>query len=674
MKTERDFLLHSIFNANQTHGCTRFFLIFKNCLSLSMKHFLLFYSLLLLPFILFAQQNKIDSLVQLLNKDKNDTNKVIHLYKLCRLYKNETRYDSALCFGNSALQLAKELTYQKGIASSYNNLGVIYDDQGNYARALENYFNALKTFEIAGDKYGMATTYNNIGIINYEQAQQPFNDSLATRKNYQSALHYYSLSLNIRETLGDKHGIADCYTNIGVIHDELGNLAEALVNYFKSLKIRQELNDKLGMESCFTNIGIVYDEKAATLHNKDSVGICYASALDYYSKSLAIAQETGDKKGIIASLNNIGIVYKKSDQLQRALDYFNKALLSAKETNSKTAIKEVYKNLSDLFTEMGDYKNAYNYFTLYSQTKDSLFNSASNKQIAEMQAKYATEKKEREIQSQALVLSEQKQQLNNNKFLIAVLLGGAVLLLFISWILITKNKIRQKEIIKTELLRQQELRTRAIIETQENERKRIAQDLHDGIGQTLAAIKMNLSSKSKKLSKENQDLADQTILSIDNAYSEVRTLSHSMMPRSLKESGLAEAIEDLLAKTFSNSNIKYTFEKDNSFPLNEQISIGLYRVLQELLNNIIKHAHATELSVHLHKTKENIILMAEDNGIGIRTGQNTERTGIGMANIEARVQAMNGNFSITKNGPKGTVAVIRIPIIQKDNSITLKDQ
>jgi two-component system, NarL family, sensor kinase len=672
-------------------------------------------------------QNKADSLLQELSKfPKEDTNRANILnklgceyvycnpdkahacfrqaMKLCQkigfvkayaissfydgvAYKNQGNYKKALDLYSKTLWIYNQLDDKKGISKCLNGIGSIYEFQGNYTIALSYFQKSLQMKFASGDKKGVSVTLNNIGTMYMEQG------------NYMSAMKYFILSSKIYEEINDKDGIATSMDNIGTIYYYQGNFEKAaeyfqqslvawenagnkknkantlnslgvayaeLKSYDKTeycfrqaLKIREALGDKSGIATSIGNIGLLYEMQGN-----------YPKAMNCYLKSLKITEDIGEKKSTVINLNYIGLLYRKLGDFSKSLEYHRKSLDIAEEIGSKEIMLTTYKNLAEAYEKMGDFSNAYKNYRLYSSVKDSILNIENSKKIIELQAKYETAKKEKTISE--LEKEKQIQNLNieklndrrNGQLIIFIIALAFVIITAI--ILYNRYKIKQKERFKTQQLKEQELRTWAVIEAQEQERTRIARELHDGIGLTLASIKINFSSITNTndyISDENKEILQQNIESLDNACKEVRSLSHQMMPKALQDVGLTEAMEDLLEKTIAGLSIKYTFEKDNFGRLDETIEIGLYRIFQELLNNILKHAKASEIAIYMHKTKEYVLLMVEDNGIGMEQDQNYEKNGIGLSNIEARVHALKGTFSIGPGAYHGIVASVKVPCV-----------
>ena len=295
-----------------------------------MKKCLFLFCLFTCPFI-FGQNHKIDSLLNLIKTGKEDTNKVIHLYKTCQEYILISEFDKGLVFGKQALVLAQNLSFKKGIAQSYNNIGIIYMYQGNYPESLKNHFASLNIKKEIKDKYGVASSYSNIGNI------------YANQGNYPEALKNHYAGLKINEEINDKKDIATSYNNIGVIYMKKGDLQEALKNQFASLKIDEELKDN---------------------------------------------------QAIATSCLNIGDIYTKLNKIKEAKEYFDKALKLSIETGYKEAIKSSYAGLTIIDSIIGNYKAAFEHDKLHIIYRDSLNNEETQKKSLQASMQYEFDKKE----------------------------------------------------------------------------------------------------------------------------------------------------------------------------------------------------------------------------------------------------------------------------------------
>ncbi len=228
-----------------------------------------------------------------------------------------------------------------------------------------------------------------------------------------------------------------------------------------------------------------------------------------------------------------------------------------------------------------------------------------------------------------------------------------------------RHGLKQKAKLQAEILRQREMASKAIIEAEENERKRISRDLHDGVGQMMSAARMNLSAIEEAISfpsEEHRQNFYKVISLIDEGCNEVRAVSHNMMPNALLKAGLSSAVREFIDKIDSHI-IKVALHAEG---LNERIDSNietvLYRVIQECVNNVIKHAHATTLDISLIKDADGISATIEDNGDGFDTGKINGFEGIGLKNIQSRINYLKGTVEWDSSVGKGTLVAIHVTI------------
>ncbi len=417
--------------------------------------------LFMMSCFLQAQQVKIDSLIIVLKTAIEDTTKINTLNTLSRQYSNIGDYELALQYAQQALQQSEELIYKQGTGTAYINIGIVYWNKSNFEKALNEFMEALKIWQEMGNKQGMANSFNNIGLVywnqgNYEMAVDNLLRSLKlweeignkngigmaylnigniylNQSNNEKALEFYYKALKINTETGNKNFLATTLNNIGLIYQSQGNFEKALENQFKALKIREEIKDKKGIAMSYNNIGLIYYEQGL-----------YDKALDNQLKSKILNNEIGNKLGVAVSYTNIGNIYIKQKKFEDALNYNNLALSLCKSIGYKQGMKDTYSSLAELNDKKGDYKQALQYHKLYSDIKDTLLNEQSSEQISEMNAKYDTEKKDKEIIKKDAEISKQqaeteKQNLQRNAFII-----GFALVLILAFFIFKGSRQKQK--------------------------------------------------------------------------------------------------------------------------------------------------------------------------------------------------------------------------------------
>jgi len=401
--------------------------------------FVLFF-ITLLPFWLRSQSASIDSLQKIVNEGRKDTAKVNALIALTKELLNAAEYERADQTATEIIELAQKTNFQKARALGHNFKGTLYRAQGKYNESLKEYLAALKIRESISDSFGIANAYNNIGLLYWGM------------EKYDLALDYHVKALRLRENLGDSDVIAASHVNLGMTYYKQGMkeapknpayaqdfLQSALVSYQKALGYFDRKQALQSMAACYNNMANVFADKAslASDKEKETKAKFYALSIDNYFKAWQVLEKAGDKQSVVITLNNIAYIYREQADHAKAAEYANRSLLLAKEIGARNEMQEVYLNLAEIASETRDFEKAYQYHRLYSLTKDSLLNEESNKQVVEMQTKYESEKKDKELLKKD---AETKQAaLQRNYFI-----GGFVLMLLLAFFIFRGYRQKQK--------------------------------------------------------------------------------------------------------------------------------------------------------------------------------------------------------------------------------------
>lgn len=644
------------------------------------KHIaILFPILLLVSPIAFAQNvvELIDSLEKKLPVAIGEE-KVTILSDLC-WYNRAVDGEKAFSYGRKALREAQKIDYQKGVAQAYNDIGILHIDNGAFSKALAVFDSALVIREELKDTLGIAALYNKIGIVYqnkrdidkaleaslkalkiYERKQIPHYAAYCLnniailyhdQNNYKKSIEFHKRVIGYRKTIDNAYDLGASYLNLGNVLTDDQQIEQGLVYYDSALTLLSSYPEKEGYAACLSSMGSAY-----TQINQNE------KALEYLKEAFTLRKKMGNQTFITTTQLNLGRCLFNLGSYKLAKQHLDSALTSALSLGIKEHIKQAYFFLSDYYDKVGNTQQAYESFQYFHAYSDSINNEDVNEKVAEMQTQYETEKKEQEI----LTLSQQNQisalKIEQRNAQIQVLVLLFLLLSGFGIAAYLRYRERQKRKLNEAIISEQQKGLRAVIEATENERQRIAKDLHDGIGQTLSGIKLSLGQFIDHISDTKKEQFDKVQHVIDEACTEVRSISHQMMPKSLEEGGLVPAIEGMLEKSLGFSKVKYSFDhtlvEENRYP--RSIEIGLYRIAQELINNIIKHAEATKVDVQLYQTKSHLVLFVEDDGKGFTFEQNKD--GIGLTNIRSRASTFNGEVNYENAPNKGTAATIRIPL------------
>lgn len=534
---------------------------------------------------------------------------------------------------------------------------------------------------------GSARVLSNLGYI------------MIQKQAYDSAQIYFQESQKIRSRLGEPSLIAASYINFSALHFGLGQFERGVNAIQKALELYEGTSDFRGIYSCYNQLGVSYGRRS----------IDDTSKL-YFQKALKYAEMSAHRKSILSASKNLGIAYKYIGQYDSAKFYLIKTLQEHKADSNLVGIAGLKKALAQLYFDMGNqetglrmlresYKearsldhdlyisttlsslkkyfldrqqidSAYKYLSLYNDHNKKSYKTSLAESIANAQVKFETER----IQLKNKIQQQQIEKDNRTKkillsTLIAVLIAALLVLRNIQ----QKRKLAEKDAELQrqkidKLLQKHEMKIfEAMVNGQEEERHRIAEDLHDRLGSILSAIKLHFNGIEEILNKNNisrPKQVEKTHQMLDVASQEVRSISHDMLSNTLVKFGLVPALNDLSETIVTSGQLEMEiFEHGLSNRLDNKVEITIYRVVQELVANILKHAEASKITIELNVIDGQLNLIVHDDGKGFDSEKHLS-IGVGLQNVRNRLSTIGGEMIIDSKPNKGTSTIIEIQLNQ----------
>ena len=379
------------------------------------KHIVI--SLFLMTFLGSSQTTGLDSALNVLNTSNDDTIKVRTYGKISYLYLGKNDFSKSIEYSNGCLKLAEKLKYKRGLAMAYQYLGLAYEYKGDYEEAIGYDLKGLKIDEEINNVEHMASMTNNIGNVYFHQ------------KNYVKAEEYWLKALSLKEKKPSESTLG----NLALLYTFTGDYKKAVKYYAMALKINEEHGDQVGVADIHTNMGLVYYDM------RD-----FKNALALHLKALEVFVRYKDKRRMNISYGNIGETYTKLGELEKAIEYMEKSLQLSNETGDKEGLRIAYEGLYAIYREKGEYKKAYQYHLLFSEITDTLFNEESNKLIVEMNTKYESEKKDKELLKKDAEIVTQNYEAKQQTIYIISSIAGFVFVLFLALFILKGYREKQR--------------------------------------------------------------------------------------------------------------------------------------------------------------------------------------------------------------------------------------
>ena len=553
----------------------------------------------------------------------NEKHTIQSLNTLALYLLNKGETDSTQTIIDRAFQLNNG-NYNKLKIDSYNLYAFHHFLTSDHKASIEIATKALDLGKATGYLQGVSDAHNRLGQ-NY-WASGDLERALANFKN----------GLNISYQIKSDESSAILLANIGTIHFELGEYIKARQKYQEAIIFFEKINDH-------RNLSIAYSNLATTFYKLDDL----ANTEKYFRNAFQILRGSGNDLILIYGLLDLGEIMREHGHFESSEQKYEEALEAAERIKFKRGFYLIYKEYYRLYEVQGRYDKAFEYLQLFQQWKDSVSLEDQRKTIAELNLKYDAKEKENKI----LVLSQQNlKKAKTIKYLL--LLSVIISLLVIAITYIIKHRSR---------LNEQKLVFNAMAQTELKERRRVARDIHDGIGTMLALLKVQLSSigttdlkNAKLLSRAKEMLA--------NIIEDTRKISHDMVPEELLKFGLISAVEGLLNDLKISDGIKSDlFQNYNGTHISVQKELQIYRIIQELVQNVIKHSESKVLIITILQKNGNISLNVEDKGKGFSLIKAHSKLSYGLKSIESRVNFLKGSLVIDSKENLGTSVKLNIP-------------
>ena len=542
----------------------------------------------------------------------------------------EVRLKDAAILDKVYLKNAEEsakLNYKLGEAKSYSNLSLVYYYQGKYEKDLTYSLKAIHIFEKLNDQENLSLEWGELGYR-------------MKKRNLEKALQYMQKAKYIAEKNTLRKPLLSIYNNYGVLKEMKKEYDSALFFYNKGLALKQKINDQVGIPYSLNNIAGVF-----VLRKQ------FDKAEENYQKALEIRKKINDTVGIAENYSYLGDVYFTKNDFKKAINFYQKTTDITDKHKYLGLSQDTYRKISECYEALDDKENALLNFKKFSALKDSLVNQDTNSKIAELEVKFDTNEKEKQLlQKQAEV------ETSRIKFSVAIVF--AILASIIGFLFYRQQRLKNKQ-------QHQEFELKSAMAQIENQNKlqeqrlSISRDLHDNIGAQLTFIisslentKFGIPNLETAVEKRLDKISDFT----RNTIVELRDTIWAMNKSDFTMEDLSSRIFNFVEHAQSaNQNIQFNFsidEKLKNKKFSSVVGVNLYRTIQESVNNAMKYANANHIIINAEKFKEGLKIEIKDDGKGFDT-ENVD-LGNGLLNMKKRMEEIDGNFSINSEIGKGT--------------------
>lgn len=554
--------------------------------------------------------------------------------EMARGYQFEGKYDSSNVYINKVFVSAKPLNDSLKTRielDAYNIMGANYSYLGKSELAIKNYIECGKRIDKLNLKEHSALLKVNIGLIYMDL------------KNYEKSKSLFKKALKELEDIGVERQTAIIYRNLINNYIALEQKDSALIYLPTLVKLATDQKSINSEVAAYNSYSQVYEN---TLPD---------SAIYYADKAITLAKVTNWPSQVAASHFVKAQVLSNQNNYSESKYHYLKAIDLYSEEQAIPVLMRVYNDFGKNALKFKDYETAATYFEKHIYYRDSIYKDENQKIIEELTTKYETAKKENQINLQKIEIEKQENRIQ----IIIILSFVLVLISIISYIFVKKNHSNKLKKIQQE---KENAILNAFIKGEERERNRISHELHDGIASMISAAKMNLQALTHFKDEKKTEVLEKTDILLNNTHKEVRQLAHNLLPVTLEKMGIIKATQHFVSEINATKLLHISVRDHNSKAddLPKSLQLMLYRIVQELINNIIKHAQAKNATIVFNRNHNELKLEVNDDGIGYN--QKEENYSQGIFSITQRLKSIGGNFKIVKGPINGTQAIAELKI------------
>jgi signal transduction histidine kinase len=561
------------------------------------------------------------------------------------VYADMGSYDSAMAAYQHAIILYGKINRGSQIGSCYLNIANLYQFRGNYQKAMDFYFRSIKLFTRPSDRAKLSVAYSNLGVIFQKLGQ------------YGKASGYYTRAVDLSRKINDSSSLGNGLINLGAVKELMNRNKEALTHFLEADSIGRNTHDLLMRRDALTNIGEMYFKT-----DRPEKGFAAKK------KALAFADQLGYPYDISSILISLGEHAMDAGRLKAADHYLRHALSLATSIRSNTLLSKAYLDLSLLEFKQHRYRQAYLFQSSYKQYSDSVFNEQQVKAVNEIETKYETAQKNKEIAEQNLALEKNREAIHRKDLLLFLFLAGIILLGVILTLSVRsyrhKQNLHRQSLLTME--KQHELDTlKTKMDAREEERGRIGREMHDDIGSALTTILYLSHDLKSHASAGGRQTADRIAGTAESVVDKMNEIIWSMNREYDTLDDLVAYSRQHAAEFLDDHGLEQHFETPEVIPdihLRGEQRRNIYLVIKETLHNIVKHACATRVSIDF-QIADSLTVIIHDNGKGI-DGEKLRRFGNGLRNMKQRMESVGGSFRITSEG--GTTVTLQCPLQSRE--------